>query len=126
MPGLENRKAAGLNEHLRFLRYGKGHFFGPHQDGENRTALGFSVYSALLYLSEAEGGPKGGTTRFLAPQCPQVAQTGRCDWSCDLCLDAVCSRGDLLIFKQTLLHAGTEPLGKEKFVMRTDVMYPKG
>lgn len=45
----------------------------------------------------------------------QVAQTGRCDWSCDLCLDAVCSRGDLLIFKQTLLHAGTEPLGKEKF-----------
>lgn len=23
MPGLENRKAAGLNEHLRFLRYGK-------------------------------------------------------------------------------------------------------
>jgi hypothetical protein len=85
MPNVQGLAAAGLNEHLRFLRYGEapllpgwlhdepmnmwlcctvacahtgllqpccvqGHYFAPHQDGENRKDCGRSVFSALLHL----------------------------------------------------------------------------
>ncbi|CAL1127509.1 unnamed protein product [Cladocopium goreaui] len=60
--------AAGLNEHLRFLRYGEGHYFAPHQDGENRKDCGRSVFSALLYLSDSTGCDDG-STRFVSPLC---------------------------------------------------------
>ncbi|CAK9102022.1 Fe2OG dioxygenase domain-containing protein, partial [Durusdinium trenchii] len=106
--------ANGLNEHVRFLRYGQGHYFAPHQDGENRNGNGRSLFSALLYLSDSTDGC-GGTTRFVAPQCPEVARCGRCDWSCDHCVDAPVAAGDMVIFTQTLLHAGTEPKSNEKF-----------
>lgn len=115
--------AAGLNEHLRFLRYGEGHYFAPHQDGENRKDCGRSVFSALLYLSDSTGCDDG-STRFVSPLCPEVARCGRCDWSCSHCVDAPVATGDMVIFTQTLLHAGTEPKNSEKYVIRTDVMYP--
>lgn len=123
MPNVEALAAAGLNEHLRFLRYGEGHYFAPHQDGENRNDSGRSVFSALLYLSDSTGCDDG-TTRFVSPLCPEVAHCGRCDWSCSYCVDAPVATGDMVIFTQTLLHAGTEPKNSEKYVIRTDVMYP--
>ncbi|CAL1127508.1 unnamed protein product [Cladocopium goreaui] len=68
MPNVQGLAAAGLNEHLRFLRYGEGHYFAPHQDGENRKDCGRSVFSALLYLSDSTGCDDG-STRFVSPLC---------------------------------------------------------
>lgn len=91
----------------------QGHYFAPHQDGENRNGNGRSLFSALLtlrkhqyptlihswaslillvdveqrlccdqcmswsfrcyrYLSDSTDGC-GGTTRFVAPQCPEAS-----------------------------------------------------
>eukprot|EP00931_Biecheleriopsis_adriatica_P069078 TRINITY_DN42966_c0_g1_i1.p1 TRINITY_DN42966_c0_g1~~TRINITY_DN42966_c0_g1_i1.p1 ORF type:complete len:363 (-),score=53.18 TRINITY_DN42966_c0_g1_i1:161-1090(-) len=124
IPQFQSMPALGLNDHLRLLRYGPGHYFLPHQDGENRSKDGRSRLSALLYLSEPEAACAGGSTRFISPDCQQISRFGRCDYVCDRCVDAPVGLGSLLIFAQTLVHAGTEPQAVEKYVMRTDVMYP--
>jgi len=117
---------AGLNEHLRFLKYKPGHYFLPHTDGMITSRLDnvyrMSLMSAILYLSDPED-DGGGGTRFIAPDCPTYAATGRCDWKCDHCVDAPVTKGSMLLFAQDLMHAGTEPRVKEKFAMRSDVMY---
>ena len=116
VPDFKGSGAVGLNQHMRFLKYGNGHYFAPHQDGENRHAGARSCLSALLYLSGVEGKDCGGGTRFVSPDCPQVAGTGRCDRACEHCLDAPATAGCLLMFAQSLMHAGTEPIASEKFV----------
>eukprot|EP00434_Breviolum_minutum_P024123 symbB.v1.2.021294.t2/scaffold1830.1/size100772/3 len=108
MPWSQSSMPVGLNEHLH---------------GENRNGSGRSVFSALLYLSDSTGSDSG-TTRFVSPQCPEVARCGRCDYTCGYCVDAPVATGDMVIFTQTLVHAGTEPKTAEKYVIRTDVMYP--
>mmetsp|Transcript_127486 Transcript_127486/g.354918 ORF Transcript_127486/g.354918 Transcript_127486/m.354918 type:complete len:588 (+) Transcript_127486:3-1766(+) len=120
----------GLSEHLRFLKYGPDHFFAPHEDGSQNCTMENgvwtrSIYSALLYLSEPEDGavPGAGGTRFIAPECPACASSGRCEDACEHCVDAPVSKGSVLLFAQSLLHAGTMPRTSEKFVMRTDVMF---
>merc|ERR1711892_1011166 len=77
----------------------------------------FSLMSAILYLSDPAGCDGGGGTRFIAPDCPTYSRTGRCDWECDRCIDSPVGKGSLLLFAQTLLHAGTEPRSGEKFAM---------
>ncbi|CAE7038427.1 unnamed protein product [Symbiodinium natans] len=124
VPSFKGLGAVGLNQHMRFLKYGKGHFFAPHQDGENRHGAARSLLSALLYLSGVDSNESGGGTRFISPECPEVARTGRCDRACDHCVDAPVAAGCLLVFAQSLVHAGTEPMSSDKFVIRTDVMYP--
>ena len=115
VPSFKGLGAVGLNQHMRFLKYGKGHFFAPHQDGENRHGAARSLLSALLYLSGVDSNESGGGTRFISPECPEVARTGRCDRACDHCVDAPVAAGCLLVFAQSLVHAGTEPMSSDKF-----------
>lgn len=119
---------AGLNDHCRFLKYTPGHYFLPHEDGfttardrrDGRTRCSFM--SAILYCSDPEE-DGGGTTRFIAPDCPSCASSGRCDHRCDHCIDPPVTQGSVLFFAHQLTHAGTEPRALEKFAMRTDLLY---
>ena len=116
VPAFQGLGAVGLNQHMRFLKYGKGHYFAPHQDGENRHGPARSLLSALVYLSGMDRSENGGGTRFISPECPEVATFGRCDHACDRCVDAPVTAGSVLLFAQSVIHAGTEPKASEKFV----------
>jgi len=99
---VEGRSAVGLNERLRFYRYGPGQRFAPHTDGCHRRSNGEeSFLTFMIYLN---GGAVGGETRFqnisITPE-PGLA----------------------LIFDHYLIHEGAEVLEGQKYVLRSDVMY---
>ena len=99
---VEGRRALGLNERLRFYRYGPGQRFAPHTDGCHRRGSGEeSFFTFMVYLN---GGARGGETRFenaLVTPEPGLA----------------------LIFDHYLLHEGAPVLEGQKYVLRSDVMY---
>ena len=99
---LDGRRAIGLNERLRFYRYGPGQRFAAHTDGCHRRANGEeSLLTLMIYLN---GGTRGGETRFEnAVVTPEP--------------------GLALIFDHDLLHEGAEVLEGRKYVLRSDVMF---
>ena len=106
-------EVCGLNERLRFLRYGPGQYFNKHQDifYTRETEFGqehqgeTSYLTFLLYLNEDA---KGGETRF--------------DYG-DRYLDVVPKVGSALIFDHDLLHAGIPVISGTKYACRSDIMY---
>jgi len=105
-------EAVGLNERLRFLKYGQGNFFGPHKDiryvrgiecGDRAGET--SHVTVQLYLNDKF---KGGTTRFLAGK---------------RYLDVKPRAGSVLIFDHELLHEGSEVTSGRKYSVRSDIMY---
>jgi hypothetical protein len=103
---LEGRRAIGLNERLRFYRYGPGQRFAPHTDGCHRRPNGDeSLLTLMIYLN---GGARGGETRFENATITPEA-------------------GLALIFDHYLLHEGVLVVEGQKYVLRSDVMYgPRG
>jgi len=108
----EEITAVGLNERLRFLKYGQGHFFAPHQDlrfvrgpecGEKAGET--SHITVQLYLNEKF---KGGATRFLC---------GKRHY------DVKPKIGSVLIFDHDILHEGSKVTGGIKYSVRTDIMF---
>ncbi|XP_078582749.1 uncharacterized protein LOC144865702 [Branchiostoma floridae x Branchiostoma japonicum] len=108
------RKVLGLNERLRFLKYGPGNYFHPHMDGSYRRENGERSYLTLmLYLNE---GSTGGATNFISPmfatgdkikeKVPVIPKPGR-----------------VLVFQHDIYHEGEEVTAGVKYAMRTDVMY---
>ncbi|CAF4566427.1 unnamed protein product [Rotaria sp. Silwood1] len=101
----------GLNERLRFLRYGPGQKFEPHMDGVYAREDGSGEKSMLtvqLYLNE---GYKGGETTFIhhtasSKNVPCVPRTGM-----------------VLIFSHHIVHEGSKLIKGRKYTVRTDVMY---
>jgi hypothetical protein len=99
---LEGRRAVGLNERLRFYRYGAGQRFAPHTDGCHRRPNGDeSLLTLMIYLN---GDARGGETRF-----ENVTITPEA--------------GLALIFDHYLLHEGAMVVEGQKYVLRSDVMY---
>lgn len=99
---LEGRSVVGLNERLRFYRYGPGQKFAWHTDGCVRRANGEeSLLTFMIYLNR---GAQGGETRFenatITPQ-PGLA----------------------LVFDHYLPHEGAVVSAGQKYVLRSDVMY---
>ncbi|XP_028404767.1 uncharacterized protein LOC114527302 [Dendronephthya gigantea] len=109
----EGRKALGLNERLRFLRYDSGQEFKPHFDGSYARDNGEKSYLTLqLYLNEDF---TGGATTFLENRfelsendVPCVPKTGR-----------------VLVFQHDILHCGSILVKGRKYCVRTDVMFSK-
>jgi len=104
--------AMGLNERLRFLKYGPGHFFAPHQDlrfvrgpAAGKRAGETSHVTVQLYLNDRF---KGGATRFLC---------GARHY------DVKPKVGSVLIFDHDLLHEGSKVTGGIKYSMRSDIMF---
>ncbi|KAH8150594.1 uncharacterized protein LAJ45_05290 [Morchella importuna] len=105
----------GVNERLRFLRYGEGQFFQAHCDAAYVRAGGKekSFLTVHVYLnSEGEGGEcRGGATRFWGMNMKEF-------------VDVEARVGRVLVFQQRgLLHAGEVVEGGVKRTLRSDVMY---
>ena len=90
-------------------------FICTYNGSDNMQVSQLQLCLLPRYLSDSTGSDNG-TTRFVAPQCPEVARCGRCDYTCGYCVDAPVATGDMVIFTQTLVHAGTEPKTAEKYV----------
>eukprot|EP00296_Roombia_truncata_P008157 JP446633.1.p1 GENE.JP446633.1~~JP446633.1.p1 ORF type:complete len:221 (-),score=47.43 JP446633.1:299-919(-) len=103
------RKALGLNERLRFLRYDPGEMFASHFDGCYQRENGERSYVTVqLYLNE---GFRGGETTFLGrgsqfEECHCVPRTGM-----------------VLVFQHNLFHQGSAVVEGRKYCVRTDIMY---
>ena len=102
VPGAE---LIGLNERLRFYRYGPGQHFDWHGDGYfQRSPRERSVLTVLVYLSGVE---LGGDTEVLVDGVREVVAPapGRC-----------------LVFRHHLVHRGAPVVEGTKHVLRSDVM----
>ncbi|KAK7046545.1 P4Hc domain-containing protein [Favolaschia claudopus] len=113
-----------LNERLRFLKYPKGGFFKPHEDGcyfDEKT--GQRTFQTLqLYLPSDSSGSEesfnpamGGATRFWRDY-----RDG------DAYADVEALPGRALVFQHDgLLHSGETVLEGVKCAMRSDILYEK-
>ncbi|MEZ5419053.1 MAG: 2OG-Fe(II) oxygenase [Vicinamibacterales bacterium] len=99
---LQGRRAVGLNERLRFYRYGPGQRFSWHTDGCVRRPNGEeSLLTFMIYLND---NAEGGETRFEhAAVRPHL--------------------GRALVFDHYLAHEGALVTVGQKYVLRSDVMY---
>jgi hypothetical protein len=109
---------AGLNERLRFLKYGKGGFFKPHFDGiycrpDGSAKSGMSV---MLYLNDGEADFQGGRTCLLRE--PKMA-----DEEPAILHLVVPKPGRVLVFDHDIYHVGEHVLEGTKLCVRTDVMF---
>lgn len=94
----------GLNERLRFYRYGPGQEFKPHFDGGYQRLNGDrSEFTFLIYLNDDF---VGGETKFFDPDLLVKPKTG-----------------NLLVFYHHQAHSGEPVLSGVKYVLRSDVMY---
>jgi len=108
----------GLNERLSFLRYGPGHFFREHMDGQLELPDGRkSRVTIQIYLNGSDSDVvKGGTTRFWDPKGYLKDR--------EKYLDIEPKMGRALIFQQRgLLHSGETIQQGLKYAMRTDFMF---
>ncbi|GLB42583.1 putative prolyl 4-hydroxylase alpha subunit homolog [Lyophyllum shimeji] len=102
-------KMLGVNERLSFLRYGPGHYFKPHCDGQLMLPDGrMSRVTLQIYLNEE--GLSGGATRIFGSR-------GRY-------LDIEPKIGRVLIFQQRSVYHSGEPVVRGlKYTLRSDFMY---
>lgn len=111
----------GLNERMRFLRYGPGEYFRTHRDGAyERPESGGkerTMFTLQLYLNEAdeENPLVGGATTFH----DSIRQSEREHHVHPKC-------GRVLIFQhRDLLHSGQEVEKGIKLTLRTDLFFRK-
>jgi predicted 2-oxoglutarate/Fe(II)-dependent dioxygenase YbiX len=100
---MSGRERAGLNERLRFYRYGRGQRFAPHYDGFFERGAERSLLTVLVYLNDDFD---GGATAF-----PELSRT------------VVPRTGMALFFQHHLLHEGCPVERGRKYVLRSDVMF---
>ncbi|KAL3936073.1 MAG: hypothetical protein SGBAC_008527, partial [Bacillariaceae sp.] len=118
--GLEGStwKLKGLNERMRILRYGEGHFFAEHRDGayyRNRNEISF--LTIMIYLNDGTKDFVGGATNFVAS--PRGERINR------IISEVVPGTGMVLVFDHRLNHEGARLFSGKKYAIRTDVMYER-
>lgn len=123
-----NWKIKGLNERLRFYRYGSGARFAPHYDGcFRRSSEEVSFLTLIVYLSDDFEG--GSTTFFKGSHSTKPIWP----WQNDSKTAEVVPRaGDALLFwhgphRHSPLHEGSLVTGGrgKKYVLRSDVIYTR-
>ncbi|KAJ7848625.1 hypothetical protein B0H14DRAFT_2767496 [Mycena olivaceomarginata] len=118
-PATQKWRMVRLNERLRFLRYPKGGFFRPHEDGcyLNEETGQRTFYTLQLYLPSDASGPWRGDAFWggygaYAEDCPYA--------------DVEALPGRALVFQHDELpHSGEEVLEGVKCTMRSDILYEK-
>mmetsp|Transcript_28600 Transcript_28600/g.25258 ORF Transcript_28600/g.25258 Transcript_28600/m.25258 type:complete len:294 (+) Transcript_28600:233-1114(+) len=104
-------KKIAFNERLRFLRYNKKEFFGPHFDGTYQRPNGeFSQITLLLYLN---ANFKGANTNFLDMNDDDNYHAPKI------------TPGMVIMFQHDIFHEGAMLEEGTKYIVRTDVMYTK-
>lgn len=116
-------RPCGLNECIRFCRYGPGDFFRKHCDAPFcRSEDEQSLFTCMFYL---DGGLQGGATRFLriggtAPGSDQFARAEDSDVLASVAPEpGMC----ILFFQPGLMHEGEDLKSGVKHILRTDVMF---
>ncbi|KAG6902039.1 hypothetical protein C0995_005249 [Termitomyces sp. Mi166 len=114
MPGFVTKtwKLLGVNERLSFLRYGPGHYFKPHFDGQLQLPDGRrSWVTVQIYLNDDD--LSGGATRIFGKK----GEDG--DF-----FDVEPKVGRVLIFEQkSFVHSGEEVVKGIKYTMRSDFLF---
>jgi prolyl 4-hydroxylase len=112
---IDDAKPTRLNPRFRIYRYIPGQRFKGHKDGVETTPQGDSSrYTVLVYLNDS---CKGGETVFI--------ERKRTEETLQTFTQSVTPRvGMSLIFLHQLMHEGAEVKEGEKYVLRTDVLYP--
>lgn len=107
----------GLNERLRFYRYGPGQKFDWHRDGPFiRNPQEGSLLTFMVYLNEA---CEGGETLFR----DLPASTDGSPAPSELAVKP--RTGTALLFFHPLWHTGAEVRSGVKYVLRSDVMFER-
>ena len=101
------RPALGVNERLRFYRYGPGERFDWHYDGCYARPDG-SARSWITFMVYLDDGCVGGST---------IIDVGE-----RIAVEPI--RGRALLFLHQLRHTGAEVIAGRKDVVRTGVMFP--
>ncbi|CCO29491.1 hypothetical protein BN14_03504 [Rhizoctonia solani AG-1 IB] len=121
-------RLVGLNERLRFLKYGPGQFFRRHCDGTYSSDDGkqVSYYTLQLYLNGSADELKGGATRFW--KRGSIDGTDRRTTQPGMPLrkfvDVESRIGRALIFEQKgMVHSGEDVKKGMKLTVRTDLMF---
>lgn len=107
---LPKQKANTCNPNIRLYKYSKGMAFGKHIDESNSIAEGVTKMTMLVYLSSCSGG----ATRFDAP-----------DGKREIAYQPTV--GSLLLHlhgPDCLLHQADPVISGEKYVLRSDLVYP--
>lgn len=110
-PLLHGLRLLGMNERLRFLRYGPGQQFRAHRDGPFARGAAVTLVTVLLYLNE---GYEGFTTFYPDEGVEGVPPGG---------LEVVPTPGLALLLDHALLHAAPPLRSGVKYVMRSDIFY---
>lgn len=117
----------GLNERMRFLRYGPGQFFKEHCDGTYETPDGSqrSFFTFHLYLNDSAQAL--GIEKGAKEDTPDLLHGGATTFhSTDMKhrIDVDPKIGRILIFQhRRLLHSGDLVTQGVKYTMRTDLMF---
>ena len=108
---IDDRRAIGVNELLRFYRYDVGQEFKWHQDFAYERDNGeTSFYTFMIYLNDDF---EGGETSFE----DSYSEDSFDDFK------VVPKRGMALFFEHSNHHKGEPVVRGRKYVLRTDVMY---
>ncbi|KAG5729154.1 hypothetical protein E4T56_gene10420, partial [Termitomyces sp. T112] len=114
LPGFVTKtwKLLGVNERLSFLRYGPGHYFRPHYDGQLQLPDGRrSWVTVQIYLNDDD--LSGGATRIFG----KAGEDGEF-------YDVEPKVGRVLIFEQKpFVHSGEEVVRGMKYTMRSDFLF---
>ena len=112
----DRHEAVGLNERLRFYRYGPGQVFRWHRDGAFTRDNGEqSMFTFMVYLNDA---CKGGETMFRGLPFGYLD-----DEQAPRDLSVKPKTGSALVFAHPLDHTGALVTEGTKYVLRSDVMY---
>ncbi|KAF9935889.1 dipeptidylpeptidase [Modicella reniformis] len=113
----QKRPVVGINERLRFLKYGPGGQFQPHMDGEYHRRDGSGQVTKITIQFYLNDGCEGGATTFLEQRMNWGSETSQER------LPVLPKVGQVLIFQHDLTHEGSMVTQGEKYIIRSDILY---
>ncbi|KAF9433336.1 hypothetical protein BGZ76_009600 [Entomortierella beljakovae] len=114
----KNRPVIGMNERLRFLKYGPGDQFRAHMDGEYRRTDGSGHVTKITVQFYLNQDCQGGATSFLEER---MAASDDDDAARKLAVNP--KTGQVLVFQHDLVHEGSKVTQGMKYVIRSDILY---
>lgn len=115
---VHGQEMRGLNERLRFCRYGPGGIFKAHRDAsallpQRRLESHLTV---MAYLNDVDPS-EGGSTRFYS------TPEGKSKKDYFVAAEVQPTVGSVVIFPHHYLHDGDRFIGTCKYILRSDVMF---
>ncbi|KAF9359086.1 hypothetical protein BGX26_000186 [Mortierella sp. AD094] len=115
----KSRPVIGMNERLRFLKYGPGDKFQPHMDGEYRRTDGSGHVTKITVQFYLNQDCQGGATSFLQEKMIWADE----DEGTREIVAVPPKTGQVLVFQHDLVHEGSKVTEGLKYVIRSDILY---